>query len=99
MKNIGTIGAADDHVGGVGRVPVIDGDRAADEVVHGEAAALETKAIGIAILVEAVGGEEFFEIDVVDLIALGLVIRPVFSFSMGRQISSVRSFVTIEAEP
>lgn len=75
MEYVGAVAAADDHVGRVRGIAVIDGDFTADEVMHGDGLAVEAETVGIAVFVEAVGGEEFFEIGVVDGFSLGLVVR------------------------
>lgn len=74
MEDVGAIAAFDDHVGGVGGVPVIDFDLPADEIVHGDEFPIKAEAVGAFVLVEAVCGEEFLEVGVVDFAALGLVV-------------------------
>ena len=74
MEHVGTVAAPDDHVGRVRGIAVINGDFTADEIVHGDRLTIKAEAVGIAVLVEAVSSEEFFEIGIVDLVALGLVV-------------------------
>ena len=74
MEHVGAVAAFHDHVGRVRFIAVVDGNLAADEVVHGDRFAVEAETGCIAILVKSVGGEEFFEIGVVDGFPLGLVI-------------------------
>ena len=92
MEDVGAVAAFHDHVGRVRLIAVIDGHIPADEIVDGDRFAVEAETPGIAVLVEAVGGEELFEIGVVDVVALGLVVRAV-------RPAFFRPLIPVEAEP
>ena len=92
VEDVGAVGAFDDHVWRVGFIAVVDGDFAADEVVHGDGFAIEFEAPSAVVLVDAVGVDEFLEPTVVDIEA--------FALEVGAEVAAfLRALVPIEAEP
>lgn len=92
MEDVGAVAAFYDHVWGVRGVAVVDGDFAADEVVHGDGLALEAEAPCAVIFVESAGGEEFLKILGVDVVALGLLVGGAWAADFG-------AFIPVKAEP
>lgn len=92
VEDEGSVGAADDHVGGVGLVGVVDGDFTADEVVHGDGFAIEAEAPRAVVFVNASGVLEFLEPVGVDVLSLGL--------EVGSTVASCFvAFIPVDAEP
>ena len=93
VKDIAAVGALDDHVGGIGCIPVVDGDGTADDIVEGDGlGAVETESPGTVAFVNASGVDELLEVGVVDMIALALEVGTAVSSDHG-------AFVPVHAEP
>ncbi len=92
VEDEGAVGAAHHHVRGVGFLAVVDGDLAADQVVHGDRFAFEAEAPGTLVLVDPSGFAQFLEPALVDVLALGLEIRTVGAIRPG-------SLLPVESQP
>ena len=92
VEDEGSVRSADNHVGGVGFVGVVDGDFTADEVLHGDWFAFEAEAPGAVVFVDAAGVLEFFEPSGVDILSLRLEIWSAVT-------AGLVTFVPVDAEP